>query len=58
MVVVADAKGVVHFLNRDDGSFVARQETDGSAVVAPLQIVGSRLVVQTSGGGVYAIEAQ
>ena len=58
MVVVADAKGVVHFLNRDDGSFVARQETDGSAVVAPLQIVGNRLVVQTSGGGVYAIEAQ
>lgn len=58
LVVAADAKGVVHFLNREDGSFVARQETDGSAVVAPLQVVGNRLLVQTSGGGIYAIEAQ
>lgn len=58
LVVVADAKGVVHFMSREDGSFVARLTTDGNPVVAPLQIVGRRLLVQTSGGGVYAIEVQ
>ena len=58
LIVVADAQGVVHFLNRDDGSFVARLTTDGSPVVAPLQALGSSFVVQTSNGGIYAIEAQ
>lgn len=58
LVVVADIQGVVHFLNRDDGSFVARQATDGSPVVAPLQTLGGRVLVQTSSGGVYAIETQ
>jgi len=48
----------VHFLSRDDGSFVARLTTDGSPVIAPLQSLGSLLLVQTSNGGVYAIEAQ
>lgn len=58
MVVVADVKGVVHFLSREDGSFVARLNTDDSPVVAPLQVQGQRLLVQTSKGGIYAIEAQ
>jgi len=58
LVAVADAQGIVHFLNRDDGSFTARVTTDGSPVVAPLQQFGTGLVVQTSNGGVYAIEAQ
>ena len=58
LIAVADIQGVVHFLSRDDGSFVARQETDGSPVVAPLQALGTRLLVQTSKGGIYAIEAE
>ena len=58
LIAVADAQGIVHFLSRDDGSFVARLPTDGSPVVAPLQVLGSSLLVQTSNGGVYAIEAQ
>ena len=58
MVVVADAQGVVHFLSREDGSFVARMATDGTPVIAPLQALGNDFVVQTSGGGVYAIEAR
>ncbi len=58
VIAVADAQGVVHFLNRDDGSFVARLTTDGSPVVAPLQALGTSFVVQTSNGGVFAIEAQ
>lgn len=58
LIAVADVQGVVHFLNRDDGAFVARLTTDGTPVVAPLQAFGSNFVVQTSNGGVYAIEAQ
>jgi outer membrane protein assembly factor BamB len=58
MVAVADVQGVVHFLSRDDGSFVARLTTDGSAVVAPLRALDGGLLVQTSNGGVFAIEAQ
>jgi len=58
MIAVADAQGVVHFLNREDGSFVARLTTDGSPVVAPLQALGSSLLVQTSSGGLYAIEVE
>lgn len=58
LIAVADVQGVVHFLNRDDGSFVSRLATDGSPVVAPMQVLGSSLLVQTSNGGVFAIEAQ
>lgn len=58
LIAVADVQGIVHFLNRDDGSFAARLPTDGSAVVAPLQALGNSLLMQTSNGGVYAIEAQ
>ena len=58
LIAVADVKGVVHFLNRDDGSFAARQQTDGSAVRSPLQRQGIHLVVQTASGRVLAIEIQ
>lgn len=58
MIAVADVQGVLHFLSRDDGSFVARMTTDGSPVVAPLRTLGGSVLVQTSKGGVYAIEAE
>lgn len=58
LVVVADAEGIVHFLSREDGSFAARQKTDGTPVRAPLQMLGSAVLVQTTGGSVSAIEAQ
>lgn len=58
LLAVADVQGVVHFLNREDGSFAARVTTDGSPVVAALRPLGSGLVLQTRNGGIYAIEAQ
>lgn len=58
LVAVADAEGIVHFLSRDDGSFAARQKTDGTPVRAPLQMLGNAVLVQTTGGSVSAIEAQ
>ncbi len=57
-LAVADVQGIVHFLSREDGSFIARLATDGSPVFAPLQKLGNGFVVQTSKGGIYAIEAE
>ncbi|SDI70376.1 outer membrane protein assembly factor BamB [Propionivibrio dicarboxylicus] len=57
-VVVADVEGVVHFLNREDGSFATRVKTDGSPVRAPIRSLRSSVVVQTIDGGVFAIEAE
>ncbi len=58
LVAVADAEGIVHFLAREDGSFVARYKTDGTPVKASVQRLGETFLVQTSGGRVSAIEAQ
>lgn len=57
-VAVADVKGIVHFLSRDDGSFIGRLDTDGSAVVAPMQLLGNDILLQTAGGGIFVIEAE
>jgi outer membrane protein assembly factor BamB len=58
LVAVADVQGVVHFLKRDDGAFVARLNTDGSPVLASPQALGRNLVIQTGKGALYAIEAE
>lgn len=58
VVALADGEGYVHFLSREDGSLVARQKTDGSAIKAPLQALGGNILVQTSSGTVAAIESQ
>lgn len=57
-VAVADVKGVVHFLNRDDGSFAVRVTTDGTPVTAPLQVLDNKVLLQTRGGAIMALEAQ
>ena len=58
LIVVADLQGYVHLLSRDDGSFVGRLSIDGTPVRAPLQLLDNRVLVQTSGGSVMAIEVQ
>ena len=58
LIAVADVQGVMHFLSREDGSFAGRLSTDGSPVVAPPQVFGTGLLIQTSNGGIYAIEAE
>ncbi|MBM3373558.1 MAG: outer membrane protein assembly factor BamB [Betaproteobacteria bacterium] len=58
-VVVGDFQGQVHVLSRDDGSFVARVATDGSAIQSPPVAVDfSSFIVQTRNGGVFAINVQ
>jgi outer membrane protein assembly factor BamB len=55
-LLVGDYKGYVHVLSREDGAFVARLATDGSAIVATPLRVEERAVVQTEAGGLYVID--
>lgn len=58
-VVVGDFQGYVHVLSRDDGAFVARIATDGSAIqVPPVALDLATFLVQTRNGGVFAISVQ
>ena len=55
-VAVADAKGVVHLLRREDGALAARIETDGSAVLADPRAIGrAAFVVQTKKGSLLSL---
>jgi outer membrane protein assembly factor BamB len=58
LVAVADAQGIVHFLDRESGAFAARVATDGSPVLAPPRSFGRQLLIQTDKGGLYAIEVE
>ncbi len=57
-LAVGDLQGYVHFLSREDGSFVARIATDGSPIIAQPVALDKNIVVQTLKGGVYAIAVQ
>ncbi|MDR2507709.1 MAG: outer membrane protein assembly factor BamB [Candidatus Accumulibacter sp.] len=57
-VVAADVQGMLHFIDRESGSFAARVSTDGSPVIAPLQVLGDRVLLQTSGGGIFAVDLE
>ena len=54
-IVVADFRGYVHFLSREDGSFAARRATDGSRISAPPIAFDKVLLVLTHSGGLYAM---
>jgi outer membrane protein assembly factor BamB len=54
-LVLGDYEGYLHVLKSDDGSFVARSSTDGSAIrIAPVTL-GDGALIQTSDGGLYSI---
>jgi outer membrane protein assembly factor BamB len=57
-VAVGDYQGYVHFLSREDGAFVARAATDGSAITSPPLVAGSNLIFQTQAGTVTAIAVE
>lgn len=57
-VAVGDYQGYVHFLSREDGAFLARAATDGSAVTAVPLVAGSNLIFQTQSGTVTAIAVE
>jgi outer membrane protein assembly factor BamB len=54
-VVFGDLQGVVHFVARDSGAFVARTVTDGSKIrAAPIRLANG-VLVQTLNGGLYLL---
>jgi outer membrane protein assembly factor BamB len=57
-VAVGDFQGYVHFVSRDDGSFVARVATDGSPIAALPLALNKGILVQTVKGGIFAIAVQ
>jgi outer membrane protein assembly factor BamB len=57
-VVVADFQGYVHYLSREDGSFVARIATDGSPVIAQPMAIAGGILIQTRNGGIFSITVQ
>ena len=57
-VAVGDYQGYVHFLSREDGSFLARAATDGSAIISPPLVAGTNLIFQTQSGTVTAIAVE
>ncbi|MES2070697.1 MAG: outer membrane protein assembly factor BamB [Pseudomonadota bacterium] len=57
-VAVGDSFGYVHFLSREDGSFIGRISTDGGQIVSAPMVAGSNLIVQTKSGAVVALAAE
>ena len=57
-VAVGDLEGFVHFLAREDGSFLARAATDGSQIIGTPVVAGSHLIFQTQNGTVTAIAVE
>jgi len=57
-VAVGDFQGYIHFLSREDGAFIARAATDGSAINAVPVVAGANLIFQTQSGTVTAIAVE
>ena len=53
-IIVGDAEGYVHVMNKITGAFTARFKTDGGAIVAAPVVLGNIVVVVTAKGGIYA----
>lgn len=57
-VAVGDYQGYVHFLSREDGSYIGRAATDGSPIQSDPVIAGSNLIFQTQSGTVTALAVE
>ena len=55
-IVVGDGEGYLHWLNRDDGTFVAQQELDSDGLYMQPFVTDSYLYLQTRSGKLIAIE--
>ncbi len=54
-VVFGDLEGIVHFVARDSGAFVARATTDGSKIRAAPVRLPNGVLVQTLNGGLFLL---
>jgi outer membrane protein assembly factor BamB len=54
-LLLGDYEGYLHALKSEDGSFVARSSTDGSAIQITPVTLGDGALIQTSDGELYSI---
>lgn len=52
-----DFEGYVHFLSRADGQLLGRLQTDGQSIVSPLVATSQGILVQTTGGKLFLVQA-
>lgn len=57
-VVVGDGQGYVHFLSRENGTFLGRVGTSGSAILSAPVVAGMNLIFQTQSGAVVALTTE
>lgn len=57
-VVVGDGAGLLHFLSADNGSLLARLNTDGSAIEAAPVWTGNTMVVVTGNGRIFGFRPE
>lgn len=56
VVAVGDVEGYVHFMDREEGQFVARLQTEKSAIMPqPVALGTNGFLVQTRKGGLFAV---
>ena len=53
-IVVGDSEGYLHWINTDDGRFVAQQKVDSSGLQSEPVVASDKLLVQANNGEVYA----
>ncbi|WBM71686.1 outer membrane protein assembly factor BamB [Buttiauxella sp. WJP83] len=55
-LVVGDAEGYMHWINADDGRFVAQQKVDSSGFQTEPVVASDKLLIQSKDGTLYAIK--
>ncbi|TKI06737.1 outer membrane protein assembly factor BamB [Martelella alba] len=53
-LVAGDAEGYLHWMDTDDGRFVAQNKVDSSGLLSKPVVAGTKLLIQARGGEVYA----
>lgn len=54
-LVVGDSEGYMHWINVDDGRFVAQQNVDSSGLMTEPVVADGKLLIQAKDGTLYAI---
>jgi outer membrane protein assembly factor BamB len=55
-LVVGDSEGYMHWINADDGRFVAQQKVDSSGFQTDPVVASDKLLIQAKDGTLYAIK--
>lgn len=55
-LVVGDAEGYMHWINVNDGRFVAQQKLDSSGFQTEPVVAGDKLLIQAKDGTLYALD--